>query len=291
MDLVAVSVIGGLSLGAIYALITLGLVLGFRATDTLNFSHGQFMLLAAYLTGKWQAATTLPFFVVALAALVIVGAVGALLYRVVLQRMVGLPHFMPVIATLGFAAVADGIMGIIFGAQQFVVHVPGLPAGFVTIFDARFTLASIVLTIFGFGLSLALAAGLYFTDLGRRVRAAGQDPLLASQGGIRVHAIYLGSWAVSTALAGVAGIVHASSTVVTPGMVELALLAFPAMLLGGLDSIGGAIVGGALVGLLQGFVAAYLGGEYVNVITYCILLLVMLFLPEGFFGTKKVSRV
>lgn len=291
MDLLAVSIVGGLSLGAIYALITLGLVLGFRATDTLNFSHGQFMLLAAYLTGKWQASTNLPFVVVALAALVIVAIVGALLYRVVLQRMVGLPHFMPVIATLGFAAVADGIMGIIFGAQEFVIDVPGLPEGHITIFGARFSQASIVLTIFGFGLALAVAAALHYTDMGRRVRAAGQDPLLASQGGIKVHTIYLGSWAISTALAGVAGIVHSSSTVVTPGMIELALLAFPAMLLGGLDSIGGAIVGGAIVGLLQGFVAAYLGGEYVNVVTYVALLLVMLFLPEGFFGTKKVSRV
>lgn len=291
MDLIAVSIIGGLSLGAIYALITLGLVLGFRATDTLNFSHGQFMLLAAYLTGKWQASTTLPFPVVAIAALVVVGLVGALLYRVVLQRMVGLPHFMPVIATLGFAAVADGVMGIIFGAQEFVITVPGLPEGHFVIFGARFALSTLVMTVFGFGLALAVAAGLHFTDMGRRVRAAGQDPLLASQGGIKVHAIYLGSWFVAAALAGVAGIVHASSTVVTPGMVELALLAFPAMLLGGLDSIGGAIVGGAIVGLLQGFVAAFLGGEYVNVVTYVSLLLVMVFLPEGIYGTKKVSRV
>lgn len=291
MDLIAVSVIGGLSLGAIYALITLGLVLGYRATDTLNFSHGQFMLLAAYLTGKWQATSDLPFVVIALAALAITGLAGALLYRIVLQRMVGLPHFMPVIATLGFAAVADGAMGILFGAEQFVITVPGLPESFVTILGARFSVESLVLTVFGFLLALGVAGALHYTDLGRRVRAAGQDPLLASQGGIQVHVIYLGSWFVSAALAGVAGIVHASSTVVTPGMVELALLAFPAMLLGGLDSIGGALVGGAIVGLLQGFVAAYLGGEYVNVVTYIALLVVMMFMPEGLYGTKKVSRV
>ncbi len=291
MDLIAVSVIGGLALGAVYALITLGLVLAYRATDTLNFSHGQFMLFAAYLTGKWQAATSLPFIVVAAAAIAITALFGALLYRIVLRRMVGLPHFMPVIATLGFAAIADGAMGILFGAEQFAITVPGLPQGFVMIAGARFSTASLVLTAFGFGLALALAGGLHFTDLGRRVRAAGQDPLLAAQGGINVNLIYLGSWAMSAALAGIAGIVHASSTLVTPGMIELALLAFPAMLLGGLDSIGGALIGGALVGLLQGFIAAYLGGEYVNVATYVVLLLVMLALPEGLFGTKKVSRV
>ena len=289
MDLFTVAVIGGLSLGAIYALVALGLVLGYRATDTLNFSHGQFMLLAAYLTGKFQGMA--PFWLVALASLAIVGMVGAFLYRVVLQRLVGLPHFMPVIATLGFAAVADGIMGILFGAQQFVIELPGLPDGFVTLFGARFALKNLVLTGFAFSLALAVAAGLHYTDLGRRVRAAGQDPLLASQGGINVHAIYLGSWAASAALAGVAGIVHGSSTIVSPGMIELALLAFPAMLLGGLDSIGGALLGGLLVGLLQGFAAAYLGGEYVNVISYVSLLLIMVFLPEGLFGTKKVTRV
>lgn len=291
MDLVAVSVLGGLSLGAIYALITLGLVLGYRATDVLNFSHGQFMLLAAYLAGKWQGSTELPFVVVVLASLAVTGAVGALLYRVVLQRMVGLPHFMPVIATLGFAAVADGVMGILFGAEQFVIHIPGLPESYIIVAGARFSVASLLLAAFGFAVALSIAAALHFTDLGRRVRAAGQDPLLASQGGIRVHRIYIASWMVSAALAGLAGIVHASSTIVTPGIVELALLAFPAMLLGGLDSIGGAILGGAIVGLLQGFVAAYLGGEYVNVVTYVSLLVVMMVLPEGLFGTKRVTRV
>lgn len=291
MDLLTVAVIGGLSLGAIYALIALGLVLGFRATDTLNFSHGQFMLLAAYLTGKFKIMTGLPFWIVALAALLIVAAVGAILYRGLLQRLVGLPHFIPVIATLGFAAIADGIMGILFGAEQFVIELPGIPDEHIVLFGARFAAKTLILTGFGFGLALLIAAGLHYTDLGRRVRAAGQDPLLASQGGIHVHRIYLASWAVSAALAGVAGIVHGSSTVVSPGMIELALLAFPAMLLGGLDSIGGALVGGALVGLLQGFVAAYLGGEYVNVVSYVALLVIMLFLPEGLYGTRKVTRV
>lgn len=285
------AVIGGLSLGSTYALVTLGIVLVFRATDTFNFAHGHFMLLAAFLVGKWQIETDAPFLVVLLASLAIVGVVGALLYRVVLRKTVGRPHFIPVIATLGFAAVADGAMNIIFGSTQYVIQMPGLPTSSTEILGARFGTATLVLSAFAGLLALAVVLAFRYTSMGIKVRAAGQDPLLASLGGVNVHWVYLGSWALSCALAGVAGIAYGATNVVNPEMVHLAMLAFPAALLGGLDSIPGSLVGGFAIGLLQGFTASYWGGEYVNVVTYLLLLVVMLVLPQGLFGTQKVTRV
>ena len=291
MDLFAVSVVGGLSLGATYALVTLGLVLAFRATDVLNFSHGQFMLLAAYMIAVGQAETDLPFPILAIGAIVVTGLAGVFLYRTILRRLIGLPHFIPVIATLGFASIADGVLSLVFGTQYNVVDIPGLPTGFFDLFGARFSVEPIITAVIGYAIALAVAGVLFFSDLGLRVRAAGQAPLLAAQGGIKVNRIYYGSWAVAAGLAGIAGISYANSSLATPAMTEVALLAFPAMLLGGMDSIGGALIGGAIIGLLQGFVATYLGGEFVNVVTYMVLIAVMLLLPEGIFGTRKVSRV
>src|SRR3954451_24394133 len=102
-----VALLGGIVLGSTYSLITLGLVLIYRATGTLNFAQGELMLLAAFLVGKWTTDGSLPFFAALPAALIVTGILGALIYPLVLRRTAGMPHFMPVIATMGLAAMAD----------------------------------------------------------------------------------------------------------------------------------------------------------------------------------------
>ena len=286
-----VALFGGVILGSTYALITLGLVLIYRATGTLNFAHGQLMLLAAFLVGKWTTDNSVPFFLAMPAAIVVTGALGALIYPLVLRRTAGMPHFMPVIATMGFAAMADGAFGIMFGANQYAIDVPGLPTGTVTIAGARLASSALLLGAMSIVIALAVAAVLRVTSIGRRLRAAGQNALLASQGGISVHRIFIGSWAVAAGLAAIAGIAYGATNVVTPSITALALLAFPAMLLGGMDSVEGAIVGGVGMGVLQSFTSSYLGGEVVNVVTYSLLLVVLLVRPEGLLGTKTVRRV
>lgn len=285
------AVVGGLSLGAIYSLVTIGIVIVFRATETFNFAHGTFMMLAALIVGRLQRGTGLGFAAVALISLGIVGALGALLFRVVLRSAVGRPHFVAVIATLGFAAAADGVIGIVFPQTQYSITFHGLSKGSTTIFGATFSTASLEINAFAVVLTVALVLVFRFTSLGVRIRAGGQDPLLASQGGINVHWVYLGSWALACVLAGVAGIAYGLVNSVNSGIEDLALLAFPAALLGGLDSIPGSLIGGFGMGLLGGFVSAYIGGEYVTVVTYLVLLVVMLFLPHGIAGTRTVRRV
>jgi branched-chain amino acid transport system permease protein len=287
-----VSLLGGAFVGGTLALIGLGLVLAFRATETFNFAHGELMLLPALLLGRmqtWQG-TKLPWGVQLVISLAIVGAIGALMYMLVLRRTTGLPVFMGIIATLGLAAILDGIMTLIFGSQQYQVHTPGLPHGTVTVLGARVSAASLVLTVFSLGLALAVACWLRFTHAGANIRAAGQNAVLASQGGINVRRVYIGSWTLAAVLAGVAGISYASVSVADPSMVQLGLAAIPAIMLGGLDSVEGAVVGGIVVGIVQGFTATYLGGQYNDVVTYGLLLIVLLTYPQGFFGTKQVVR-
>src|ERR1700686_1695026 len=119
MSELTAAIIGGLSLGAVYCLVTLGIVLIFRATETFNFAHGSFMLLGALIVGAMQQNTKLPFVVLAILSLAIVGAVGALLFQLVLRHAVGRPHFVAVVATLGFASVADGIISLVFRQTQY----------------------------------------------------------------------------------------------------------------------------------------------------------------------------
>ncbi|HEX3514414.1 MAG TPA: branched-chain amino acid ABC transporter permease [Trebonia sp.] len=291
MSELAAAVIGGLTLGAIYSLVTLGIVIIFRATETFNFAHGSFMLLAALIVGRMQSGSSLPFAVLALLSLGIVGMLGAMLFRFALRATVGRPHFVAVIATLGFAAVADGVIGLVFPQTQYSIAIPGLSTGSTTIFGATFGTGSLEVSAFAVVLTVALVLVFRYTSLGVRIRAAGQNSLLASQGGINIHWVYIGSWALACVLAGIAGITYGSVNSVNSGIEDLALLAFPAALLGGLDSIPGSLIGGFCIGLVGGFVSAYIGGDYVTVVTYLVLLAVMLFLPQGIAGTRSVRRV
>jgi branched-chain amino acid transport system permease protein len=289
MENVVTSVVGGIVAGSTYTLIAMGLVLAFRSTGTFNFAYGEFMLFPAYIVARWQSENK-GFGLSLLVGLIVVTVISVLFYLLVLQRIVGLPLFMGVIATLGLALVLDGVMVILFGTQQYDIQFPGLPAGNTDIFGVRISSASVVITIFSLVLAVVIAGLLRFTQLGTQIRAGGQDPLLASQGGIHIRAIYMISWGLAGILAGAAGVTYGSIDLVSTSMVSVALAVFPAMLLGGLDSIEGAIVGGLAVGILQGFTATYIGGQYLDVVTYSMLLVVLLVRPTGLFGTKQITR-
>jgi branched-chain amino acid transport system permease protein len=291
MTQVVVSLIGGITLGATYALIALGIVLAYRATATFNFAQGELMLLPAYIVGAWQAHHDASLGIAVVAGLAIVAGIGAGFYVLVLQRTTGLHHFMGIIATLGLAAVLDGVMLLIFGSPEYTIHASFLPQGVVTIGGARFSATTLTLTACTLILSICIAAALRFTNTGRRLRAAGQDPILASQGGINVRRYYTWSWALAAVLAGLAGVVYGTTNVVDFSLTNVALVAFPAIIIGGLDSIEGAVIGGLMIGIFQGFVATYLGSQLLDVLTYALLLVVMLTFPRGLFGTKQVMRV
>jgi branched-chain amino acid transport system permease protein len=285
------SLIGGLNLGGIYALVAIGLVLAYRATGTFNFAQGQLMVIPAFVVGVWQSEQKAPFLVSFVVALSVSALICLIFYLFVLQRTTGLPHFMGLVATLGLATILDGFIGLQWGANTYVIKFPGLSQGTVTIFGAHIATRAIIITVATLILAVSISALLRFTQIGTQIRAAGQAALLASQGGIRVNVVYMFSWAAAGALAGLAGVAYASTTVVSPSLITVVFAVFPAILLGGLDSVEGAIVGSLLIGVLQGFVVTYLGGEYVDLVTYTLLLVVLLVIPYGLFGTKTATRV
>jgi branched-chain amino acid transport system permease protein len=289
MNQVSAFLITGLSLSGTLALIALGLVLIMRATGVFNFAQGEFMLLPAILAARLQMAGW-PLWLALITGIVCGSAIAVVFYRFVLERTVGLNQIFPVIATLGFASVLDGVMGLAFGTTNYSLTISFLPSGTVKFLGAQFTVVSIVTAVGSLALAVIVAAVLRFTRVGARLRSAGQDPLLASLGAINVRRIFVASWAIAAALAAVAGMAYASTTVVNSTITSLALLAAPAIVLGGFDSIEGAVVGGLVIGFVQSAVQTYVGGQYVQVISYVLLLLVLQFFPNGLFGTKQIVR-
>jgi branched-chain amino acid transport system permease protein len=290
MTQVVVSVVSGLQQGSALVLIALGLVLAFRATETFSFAHGQMMVLPAFIIGMLQADGHS----LAVAILIALGvAVGsAVVFQLlVLQKTLNQPIFVGTIATLGYAAILSGVLGVAFpGDKNYVIDVPGMPETVFSLFGARIRLSSLLVAIFAIALALGVAALLRWTHLGIKLTAVGQDALVASQAGIRVRRLHAFTWALVALLAAAAGVAQGVTTGVGLSSVNLGLLAFPALILGGLTSVGGTMIAGLGIGIMQGFVASYLGGDKVDVITYVLLLAVIMWRPSGFFGIRTVSR-
>jgi branched-chain amino acid transport system permease protein len=296
MDALVLALCGGLLTGVTYALLALGLVLLFRATRVFNFAHGQFALLGAYLAAALQEAA--PFresdagqVAAILISIVCVAGLSAGLYRLLLHRLTGLAPWMAVFATFGVGAFLESALAAFFSGSDVLLRLPGLPSGGVTAFGIRLSAAAVILAAISLAIYAATALLIYLTAFGRQMTAAGQNPLLASLSGISIHRSYTSAWAMAGALAAVAGIAFGGSNVVGPGIANLGMLAFPALLLGGLDSVIGALVGGLIVGVIQGMTATYLDGGAVSMVVYALLLVVLLVRPEGLLGTREVSRL
>lgn len=291
MNQFLVAIVSGLAVGAVYALLGLGIVLAYRATATFNFAHGELMIFPAFVVGYWVTQGVMPALAAAAIALVGIMGVGALFYRLVLQRTIGMPHWTGFIASLGLASIIQGVVGLWFGSANYNYDLPLLGDGATTVFGVRVASAWLVLAVVGILVTGGVAAALRFTAIGASVRASGQDALLASQGGINVSRVFLASWALAALLAGLAGVLFASTNVVSLELAAIAWAAIPAVVLGGLDSVEGSIIGGLVIGVIQGLGSTYLGGGTSEMLTYSILLLVLLIRPRGLLGTKEVTRL
>lgn len=279
MNLVLVAIINGISIGSTYALIGLGIVLIYRTTGAFNLAHGELMLLGAYVLANWQAAKDGPFLVGLLLSLAVTAAFAILCYAIVLRWTVGLPTWVGFVVTLVLAGMINAGLALKYGANSLTLTIPGLPTGAVRILGSRFASATLIIAFIGLAITVATVAVLRWTRIGVQVRAAGQAPLLASQGGINVRRLYVGSWAVAGILAAVAGVLYGSTTAVDSTMPAVALVAIPGIVLGGLDSVEGAWIGGVAIGIVQGFVSVYLGGQYLNPVTWALLLVLLLIRP------------
>jgi branched-chain amino acid transport system permease protein len=289
------SVVRGLGQGSIYALLALGFVIVYKSMRVISFAQPAFMLAGAVLVS--YLVTAVDFFLAVVVAVALVAALGVGIERAALRPMIGKPVFVISIITLGVDIVVRNVVNRYIGLN---VRQVGDPWGLRTtsLIGVEVEQRHLVMI----GTTLVLVAALFafyrYSRTGLAMRAAAYDQEVALAQGVSVGAVFALSWALAAGLAAVAGVFLSTGVGLDQNLWVVALKALPVIILGGLDSLGGAVVGGFVIGVAEALLGSYghnvssvLGGEFALVSPYIVMMLVLLVRPYGLFGTREVERV
>ncbi|WP_029090230.1 branched-chain amino acid ABC transporter permease [Brevibacterium album] len=280
----------GLSEGAILALAALGFVLIYKATGVINFAQGEFLLIGAYTFYTVFVVLQMPVVVSLLVGVLVAVIVGVVVERFILRPMVGQSHISIIMVTIGLAGLLGAVVQMFFGTQPRSMP-PVLPTESVSILGGSVP-ANRLWAIVVCGVVLGLLTWFFQKSRhGVAMRAVADDQQAAMTVGISVRRVFAMSWALAAVSALVAGVLLADITTVEMNIVNFGLLVFPVVIMGGLDSVPGTIVGGLTIGLLTQFVSGYMDPGLAEVIPYIVLVLVLLVRPYGVFGEKRIERV
>jgi branched-chain amino acid transport system permease protein len=287
----------GVVLGLVYALAALGFVLIYKASRVVNFAQGQFIAIGAFLAYWAMVSLGAPFLLAAALALALTALLGFGVERVFLKRMVGQPIISVIMATIGLASLLDGLIHLTpFGAGNFS-YPTFLPPGGVDLLGVQISYAQLLAAVFTVGFLLAFTWFFQRSTLGVAMRSVADDQMAAMSLGVSVERVFALAWAAAGLTAAAAGIVVGTIAGLNlDGLVHIGLRVFPVVILGGLDSIPGAVVAGILIGVLENLASGFLdplvpGGGTRDVFPFLVLLLVLWFKPHGLFGTEEIERV
>jgi branched-chain amino acid transport system permease protein len=284
--------ISGISLGCIYALIALGFVLIYKATETVNFAQGELMMLGAFAGLALMEIAHLPFIVAAVLALALMVAFGVLLERVAIRPILGQPQFTVVMLTIGLGFMVRGLMTMVpnYGSDTHALAVPykgqvwNLGALVVSV-------EQVVVIVVTVALCAALYAMFSFSRIGIAMQAASQNQLAAYYMGIPVQRLNGLVWGLSAGVAALAGLLLAPFTFVHVNMGFIGLKAFPAAVVGGFGSLPGAIVGGLIIGVIEAMAGFYLPEGFKDIAAYVVVLVMLVIKPNGLFGGSTRKKV
>lgn len=276
-------------LAAIYALVSTGYVLVYRVSRVLNLAHGELMMAGAYLL----VATAGPFSGDPLLALVLAAisglVMGIVVYHVLMRWMTGKAVLAAILITIALGILLRGLVILVWTTQEFY---PGAMFGWHNppvriVPGVQISAASLAIVFLTVVVYVGLFVFLQFTRWGIRMRAAGQSPLLAEQRGIRLHGVYAFAWGLSTFTASLAGMLLALNSGVETTMATIGLKAFPAALVGGLDSLIGAAIGALIVAVAEIAAIQYVNPLLSDVVPFVVLLIVLAIRPWGLFGSRE----
>lgn len=291
----------GLVSGVLYALIALGFVLIYRSSRIFNFAQGIMVVFAA-LTLVGLYAYGIPAWIAVLLTLGVMFVLAVSIERVVLRPLVGQPDIILFMATIGVSLFLIGLGEIIFGGEnkQMITSELGIPTGETLLepWGGLLILPHLDITVVVVGgvLVAALLAFLNYTKMGRAIRALGDDHQAALSVGISLQTIWVLVWFIAGIIALVTGIAWGARAGVSFALEVIAYKALPVLMLGGLESITGAIVGGLMIGILEKLFDGYwgypiLGGNTETWFAFVLALIVLLFRPQGLFGERIIERV
>ncbi len=284
--------LAGVAQGCVYALVALGFVLIYKATETVNFAQGDLMMLGAFFALTASVTLGWPYWATILFAVAVMAVVGMLTERVVIRPVLGQPAFTVVMITIGIGYVLRGIVTMMpgWGTETYQIPTPFA--------DDVWKVGGVILPVQQLGviaMTVALCAALYlffrFARLGVAMQATSQNQLAAYYMGIPVRRVNMMIWGLSAGVAAFAGILLAPVTFVHSNMGFIGLKAFPAAVVGGFGSVPGAIVGGLIIGLVEALAGFYLPEGFKDVAAYVVVLLVLLVWPSGIFGETARKKV
>ncbi len=286
--------VSGVAVGGIYALIALGFVLIYKATSILNFATGEFMMLGAYFCYTFLVLLGLPVIPTFLIVMLCAALLGFLVERLILRHMLGQPTISIVMATIGLGSILTGLAEILWSSdfKSFPQIFPRAPI------DLGF---AIVRSNMFYGFLISITAVIVFSlifkyaKVGIAMRATANDQMAAYSMGINVRSMFTLAWALGAIAAGLGGVVIGNIGGIQPNLGQIGLKIFPVVILGGLDSIGGAILGGFIIGVVEnlagGYLGPYFGGGVKDLAPFVLLVMILMVKPYGLFGKREIERL
>lgn len=287
-------VINGLLVGLMYALVALGFVLIYKATSVINFAQGDLVMFAGYAAAFLVVDMGLPLWLMLIMVCVGMVLLGFLQERLILRPLIGQPVVSVIMVTIGLSFVLQGLVTILWGAgtRELALPVRADPYILGPVFISPINLlAGLIAIVF------LVLFGLFFTRsrMGVAMRAVADDQQAAMVVGIKVPRVFALSWAIAGLAATAGGIVWGNQIGVDTFLNLVGLKVFPVVILGGLDSIGGAILGGLIMGVVESLAAGYfdpvVGGGTKDFVPYVLMILVLFIRPYGMFGHETIERV
>lgn len=283
-------IVNGIAMGSIYALVAVGFVLIYKATDVINFAQGDIMMFGAFVAFTFVNVLHVPFLMAILLTLAVMAFLGKLIERVVLRPLVGEPVLSMLMITIGLGIIIRSVAGMMWGydTYSFESGMRDIPVRF-----GALALSSVSLWIIGITVVMIAALFYFFnkTRMGISMEATSKNQLAAYLMGIGVKKVFSNIWALSAVVAAVGGILLAPIHFLNYNMGFIGLKAFPAAVLGGFGSIPGAIIGGIIIGICESLAGIYLPSEFKDIFAYIILIAVLVIRPQGIFGIEERKRV
>jgi branched-chain amino acid transport system permease protein len=287
-------VLSGVIVGSIYGLIALGFVLIYKATDVVNFAQGELMMLGAYVCYYFITAYHVPFVPAFLLTLVFSALLGILIELLILRPMIGEHVFSIIMVTVGLATLLRSLVGLFWGHDTYRFPAP-FPEKAIRLLGLSILPVELITIIAAMGLFILFFLFFKYSKLGLAMRATAFNQKYAFLMGISVRKIFSLSWVLASVVATIGGVFLASISSLQTTMSFFGLKVFPAVVLGGIDSVAGAILGGLIVGLTEnlagGYLSKFFGSGVKELSAFFILLLILMIKPYGLFGKKEIIRV
>jgi branched-chain amino acid transport system permease protein len=288
-------VVTGFALGMVYALIAIGFVIILKCSEAFNVAQGHFVMIGGYLGFTFLVTFGLPIWASLPLVIVVAIILGLLIERLTLRPLVGQPVLAVVMMTIALATVLEGLATLIWGGEYKTYHglLPTITLKLSGISIPSESLIGLIVSIFSVAILLLLFR---YTKIGLAMRATAEDLQVVQSVGIKATTVYAVSWVIACVVGVIGGILLGGVSGVMIPLATIGLKAFAVVLLGGVNSIGGAIIAGIILGMLENIAAGYLdpllpGGGLAQVFPFIVMIIVLIFRPYGLFGLVRIERI